>query len=477
MLVIVSDLHFCDGSAYPNKVEAGAFRMLLAEVGDLAASCKADAVDLVLLGDVVDLLRTTAWLEVPLDERPWGLVDALDRGPQSPAVLAHAHGVLANVATVNEEALTALTAETVEGVGPDGVEQSIPLRRFYMPGNHDRLCLHDDALFSHTLSVLGALPVGTDLHRDSTLHTLVHPDYGLLARHGHEWDPWNFERYETRKTPSQYHPADYLPTPLGDPITTELVASLPYRIRRELTATGLFEPASDPHGPAILAAIVSRLQRIEDVRPTIAAFRWAAYEVARWHRKLSDANASTQANALSAALNKSVHEAAAEFLELPFYKEWRSRHGWLGNWANRFHALLELLTVADLSRVSDFVERVEKIGAWLEGVLDHHDPYAEGARLDDLAAAGARGMRYVVYGHTHEPRQVALRATTTQDLYLNSGTWRGRQFETAEGGTFVGWEQCTWLAFYKASEPPTHGRTGPAFESWTGQRKLVDHGH
>jgi UDP-2,3-diacylglucosamine pyrophosphatase LpxH len=481
MLVIISDLHFCDDTAYARKIEAPAFAMLMDEVGDLAVDCGAECVDLVLLGDVFDLLRTTAWFregeqEVPLSQRPWGSTEALDRRPASPDVLERARRILEAIERVNRPSLRALRAECVEAVGKDGKTHRVPVRRHYMPGNHDRLCLHDEGLLERMLGLLGAKPVGPDLHPASELHALVHPDYGLVARHGHEWDPWNFERYEKGKLPAQYSPADFLPAPIGDAITTELVAALPYRVRSKLEASGEFAPtARDPTGPERLDALVARLQSIEDVRPTIAAFCWAAYETGRLQQQLRGAHP-RRADALMRALNETVHELATGFLQMPYYREWRARHGWLGNWANRFHALLELLQVADLSRVSDFLERLEKIGSWLEGVVEHEDSLLAGAKREDLRAAGSEGLRYLVYGHTHKALQVALRADATQDIYLNSGTWRGRQFATMEGSGFVGWEQCTWLTFYKKDEPKGSGRTGPAFESWTGQRKVRDHG-
>lgn len=468
MLVIVSDLHFCDGTAYATKVEAPAFSMLLCEVGDLAEKNGAKEIDLVFLGDVFDFLRTTAWftngtLDIPLSERPWADASALDGATPSANVLRHAHRILDDIEKENAGVLKALRENEIKG---------IPVRRFYLPGNHDRLCLHDSKLLTRILSILDAKEVGPALHPASNLHAVIHPDYGLLARHGHEWDLWNFERYDRNKVPGQYEAKDYLATPIGDPITTELVAAIPYRIKMGLEASGAFDAAKDPNGPKLLDGIISRLQRIEDVRPTFAAFRWIAYERGRWQKLLS----AERAEVLSNVINQAVKDLAKNFLSLPYYKEWHSRHAPFFSGPNGFHWMLKFLSWVDVGRVGAFIDHYEKIGNWLEGVFGSGDPLSDGATKEDLKSVGTFGMRYLVYGHTHESLEVAIRSGSAQDIYLNSGTWRGRQFETEAAGGFIGWEQCTWLAFYKKDEPTNSGRKSPAFESWTGQRKIIDHG-
>ena len=71
MLVIVSDLHLTDGSS-GETIQAGAFRGFRESLEEMArdASWRKDGtylpvktIDLVLLGDVFDLLRSTQWPE------------------------------------------------------------------------------------------------------------------------------------------------------------------------------------------------------------------------------------------------------------------------------------------------------------------------------------------------------------------------------------------------------------------------------
>ena len=77
MLVIISDLHLTDGTS-GSTISAGAFEVLSERLADLgySASRRSDGtyrpverVDLVLLGDVIDIIRSSAWLHAGV--RPW----------------------------------------------------------------------------------------------------------------------------------------------------------------------------------------------------------------------------------------------------------------------------------------------------------------------------------------------------------------------------------------------------------------------
>ena len=59
-------------------------------------------------------------------------------------------------------------------------------------------------------------------------HTYEDLAYGVFARHGHEYDKFNYEGG------TAYTAEDYQRVPIGDPITTELVARLPYALARRL---------------------------------------------------------------------------------------------------------------------------------------------------------------------------------------------------------------------------------------------------
>jgi hypothetical protein len=78
MLVIISDLHLTDGTS-GETIKAGAFKTFRESFRDLAydASWRSDdkyepiqCMDLVLLGDILDVIRSTRWCEAPAGVRP-----------------------------------------------------------------------------------------------------------------------------------------------------------------------------------------------------------------------------------------------------------------------------------------------------------------------------------------------------------------------------------------------------------------------
>ncbi len=463
MLAIISDLHFCDGTATDKNVDPAAFKLALSEVYESAASLakkrgSRTRLDLVFLGDVFDFLRTERWFEardgspVPLASRPWGSVDALTDAVAPPACIKNAHAILDQILEQNKDALSALRGETLPP--PDDVV----VRRIYLLGNHDRLCLHDEVLHQRCRDALAAADERTLEGEGIHPHHLEMPQYGLLARHGHEWDDWNFERYDG-SPPSHYNADDYLPTPIGDPITTELAARLPWELARQLLKTTLTQAERE--------GVVARMQHIEDVRPTLAALQWAFYEANQIHGRMGDSAKKAQ---LTVALNETVRALAENFRALPFFQGWEKRHHAFLHLdsAGELKAVLDALLVVDVRVVATLAQLFERYGQSREP----RDTCREGAALEDLKTVGTAGLRFVVYGHTHEPLQVALRAGATQDLYLNSGTFRGATFRTADEAGFLGWDRMTYLTLYTQEEQAAWNKTavGPGFDAWTGNR-------
>src|SRR5579885_3188916 len=105
MLALISDLHFCDGTAIMGNVAPEVFGLALREIHEIAARIarardRTTRVDLVFLGDIFDLLRTERWLEdergdpVPLSERPWGSAAAVTATSIPGPVAARARRIL-----------------------------------------------------------------------------------------------------------------------------------------------------------------------------------------------------------------------------------------------------------------------------------------------------------------------------------------------------------------------------------------------
>lgn len=146
MLVIISDLHLTDGTS-GSTISAGAFQLLNERIVDLAIGASQrrdgsyrpiDHVDLLILGDVLDVIRSSRWLQTRV--RPWN-------DPTSPALFEIVSQITADVLRHNADALGEFRKLADEGVRippatrdgrlADDHTISIPVHIHYMVGNHD----------------------------------------------------------------------------------------------------------------------------------------------------------------------------------------------------------------------------------------------------------------------------------------------------------------------------------------------------
>jgi hypothetical protein len=487
MLVIVSDFHFSDGTAVPANwnVNPRGIELLLRDVYRQATRKRVKELYLVLLGDMFDTLRSEAWLDVPLHERPWGDPRAMEAGFSMPeAARQHARQITRRIIAQNQAALDLLAGRPGSQSGERDGELVPPpglsVRRVFIPGNHDRLYLCDSEVRRLTREALGSLDETAASAEGIYPHHLAMPRYGLLARHGHEHDPWNFERHHAVRTPATLATDlgtwDYQPVPIGDPITTELVVGFPHKIRHYLQDSGKFRPEQ-------IRSIIERIQRIEDVRPTMAAFRWVFYEAELLTQE--DGSAAEQLSLsqaqqllLGEILGEALRELSVSFGEMPYYQAWRDLHNHIGcDVPEQIDLALLALRHTGPRTVARF------LGLWdrLATLVRPLDSVGIGAASEPALPSGyPAGMRYIVYGHTHEPKEYALPRRRPSggdlrytDLYLNSGTWRDRVFAADGGIDFARWRSATYIILYTEEEnQPSVGprRIGPAFDSWTGHR-------
>ena len=190
---------------------------------------------------------------------------------------------------------------------------------FYLPGNHDRLVNRYSSLRKKVCDCLG---IPSAWHDPKTLSPIPMKTwrYGVFARHGHEYDKFNYEGG------TAYTEGDYQRVPIGDPITTELVARLPYALARRLDAVPGLSPADKQN-------IIRNFQEIENVRPLSAVIEWLLYQV-------------QQNRTLKEVIEDTVQEVIDYFESLDFVKGWYARHDKWTDWrdeADKIQAFLFLL--------------------------------------------------------------------------------------------------------------------------------------
>ncbi|MDD5007100.1 MAG: metallophosphoesterase [Syntrophorhabdaceae bacterium] len=431
MLVFVSDLHFVDETAGKHNIATEAFRIFFQDIAGNVERYKKNnreiqEIKIVFLGDIFDLLRTEMWFGYPVDERPWGTNES--------KIEAHAETIFDAIISKNRETFDLLKKDLKKEFGfPFEPE------RIYIPGNHDRLCNKYPKLRDKIREALGIAKTA-----DRFEHFFQNAEYGVFARHGHEFDKFNYEGGLT------YSYEDYMRVPIGDPITTELVARLPWQIMNNSEVKKLPLDEQD--------ALKRNFQEIENVRPFSATVEWLLYQVK---------NNIT----LKEAIEDSVDEVIQAFNDLDFVNQWYKHHDrWINpiDEADKIQAALFLLEKFKIFSSEKIMPMIEKI----------KDRFSK----DDLLEAAPEEykhldnrIRYIVYGHTHDPLQAPIRIVqdpsgTKEHVYLNTGTWRGRYYKTKEGLGFINWKNLTYTVFYLKEE---RGTDFPAYETWTGTLKSI----
>ncbi len=441
MLLIVSDLHLTDGPAS----DSGAFQIFSDRLQDVAirASWRADGqyrpleqLDLILLGDVLDIINSAKWLDTEV--RPWHDPDST---PVADTVASIVDGILA----ANRDAISYLRCAAAEGairIPPAGQAgepvysaEGLPLavRTFYMVGNRD-WPLHlggprYDAIRQRVAHQMGLANVPTapfphDPYESDELLSVLRR-HRVFARHGDIFDPINY--CEDRDGSS-----------LGDALVIELINRFAATIEQQL-------------GGELPAAVTAGLAEANHLRPLLQAPLWLEGLLAR--------------HAVRPPQRKLIKQT----------------------WDGLVDALLELAPVRQqgawsaaglidgLHRALKFSQQAPsgwagQIDAWLKGLrgsaVDSYFPHA-------LAEQDFRNRRarHIVYGHTHAAEAVPLDASyadgyVLNQMYFNSGTWR-RVYRPTQWSVgqheFIPTETMTYLAFFHADE-----RGGRPFETWSG---------
>lgn len=442
MLIVISDLHLTDGTS-GSTVSPGAFHLLAERMADLAMSASKrldgeyrpiDHIDLVLLGDVLDVIRSTQWPDS--DVRPWN-------DPQSPEFFQVVEKITRATLDRNEPALKVLRslahgAIHIPGMrsnaaGPSAETTPVPVRLHYMVGNHDWFFHLPGEHFNALRGLVGermglaTSPNAPFPHEpwesDDLLAALRR--HKVFARHGDRYDPFNFE-------------GDRDASSLGDAIVVELLSRFGRQVELEM--------ADD-----LPAATLAGLREIDNIRPLLLIPVWIDGLLER--------------TCPHAPLRKEVKRVwdrlADQFLEHPFV---RRRDTWCPmDMVDGLQQALKFsrgVSVGWAARIAQWV--FELRGAASASYANH--------ALSEQDFRNRRA-RHIVYGHTHHAETVPLDASYAEgyvlnQLYFNSGTWR-RVYEQTQllpsEHEFIAADTMTYLAFFAGDE-----RRGRPFETWSG---------
>lgn len=445
MLVIISDVHLNDGTTGV-KLAPGAVSLFIQRLREsaLSASWRADGayrpierIDLVLLGDTLDLLRSTRWRTAPAI-RPWGNL-------HSPEFLGQITKITDDILTQNEQSLAMLRAlgtEAVITVPPmlrlarparEADEQPVPVRIHYMVGNHDWFFhvggAEYDALRETLVERLGLAnrpdrPFPHDItESDELLQTMRR--HKVTARHGNLYDPLSFE-------------GDRDAASLGDALVIELVSRFAAEVEAAL-------------GNVLPVATLVELRELDHLRPLLLVPVWLDGLLER----------TCPALALRKRVKTLWDRLADEFLSGPLV---RQRDHWNAP---------DL--VDGLARALKYSKRMSSgwssaILQWLQKIRGAETPSYYPHALTEADFRNRRA-KHVVYGHTHAGECVPLDASYAEgyvldQMYFNAGTWRrvyGQTRFTPGGHEFIASDAMSYLTFFQGDE-----RGGRPYETWSG---------
>ncbi len=452
MLIVISDLHLVDGTC-GKPISANAFRLFAARLNELAfnASWRADkryrpldGIDILLLGDILDPLHSTLWLDQNPGEpgyaRPWTDIHAPEFAVKIQAITrailkynAEATEILRHIA---EGQFVRLPPATSRGrAALNAKEQvTVPVRIHYMIGNHDWYYHIPgrafDRIRQEIIQALGlANPNSSFPHevKDSETLQRLFASYKVFAQHGDLYDSFNYCRDKGRNAAT-----------LGDAFSVEVLNRFPVVAQQRL-------------GQELPSGIIEGLRELVNVRPALATPLWISGQLRQNNVSLADQK----------KIKKVWDDMSDEFLALPFVLAADKKFK-----LDIVDGLKLIVKLTDRFSFKDIDELVVWIRKqfWSGEITFAKHALKENAFLN-------RTAQFIVYGHTHHHEIVPLDSIPsmphpTNQMYLNSGTWH-TYYDLAvfkpEEQKFVPYQVLSYLSFFKEDE-----REGRRFETWSG---------
>ncbi|NTV38205.1 MAG: hypothetical protein HGA82_03375 [Anaerolineales bacterium] len=408
MLIIISDLHLTDGSC-GKSISDSAFELFATRLKELALNASwrsrdtyrpLEEIDILLMGDILDVQHSTLWLEkadgTPNPIRPW--TDFHD-----PAYAVTLRDITRAILENNRAGLQILNELTHPGGvtlppatssrKPDfETDDRVPVRVriHYMVGNHDwhyHLPGADfDSIRGEVIAAMGlsntAGPFPHEARESKPLEALLN-GYQVYAQHGDLYDGFNYNHEKGRDAAS-----------LGDAFATQIINRFPVEAERRL---------KDDLSPELLDS----LRELFNVRPSLAIPLWISSQL-----RLNKVNPEIQKK-----LKDLWDELGDDFLTLPFVRQADKKF--------KFDYVDGLEMVIKLTDAFSF-KTIDELVVWLRKRFSPDEITFAKHALKEEAFINRRAQ-FVVYGHTHHHEVIPLDSIpgtpNTNQMYMNSGTW------------------------------------------------------
>jgi len=455
MLVIISDLHLGDGTC-GKSISQSAFRLFASRLEELAysASWRDDGIyqplkeiNILLLGDILDPLHSTRWLEVPHGGqgyvRPW--TDHND-----PAFAEMLGKITRDILRNNRHAIDVLFDITqghsifippaIAGGQPDPTSEKkieVNVNMFYMIGNHDWLYhINGEAFDEIRQEIIDAFVLSNEntcfpheLEEHPALKRLL-SKYKVYARHGDIYDPFNYIKK---------HGRDY--ASLGDifaiEVTNRYFLELEKQMNKELPRE-----------------VLENIKELTNVRPLSASWLWVS----------SQAQAYNLSKEKQDKLKQIWDQIGQYFLALEAVQKRNTKF--------RIDYYDALFWAFKLSKWVSF-EQINRLTGWMRHRVSENGVGMARYALEEKGFID-KSASYIVYGHTHHHEIMPLDIIANEDgdsthknqLYINSGTWH-TYYDLALYKPimkrFVPYQTISYLVFYRDNQS-----RGQRFETWQG---------
>jgi UDP-2,3-diacylglucosamine pyrophosphatase LpxH len=447
MLVLVSDLHLTDESTARN-VNPEAFKLFGSEVAATARKRGAKETQVVLLGDIIDFVRSDYWLReaIPPDARPWGgeLDPSTGMNSNSSAIERQFLTILQNILrSPAAEQLIATLAE-LERTCPEFTVR-------YVIGNHDRVLWNFPTLQAE---IQRAIP-----QISSFTAVIESEEYGVVARHGHEWDlnchGWEFRNKVLlpHENVGRFSAEAYQVMAIGEAVTAELMGGLIYH------ATQLAVPQT----------VVEQLKDVNNLRPMLHVFEWLDWIGAP--QKRQDQR----------RLYQAMRNAVDGLLGTTLAKLWdRMRTDILlsADLIDRLQQARRLILGPNFGSFRGRVGGLQRLERMFPLLFKEEDWLREGARSEEVFRRPAPGsaIQRIIYGHTHRARHDYFHGDQdgTVQMYINTGTYLPLITEAEDGQSFASSIQMAYVYLYRLDEDLDTKQPGTtSMDVWTGIRRKV----
>lgn len=455
MISIISDIHLSDGTTSFNVHKEAFIKVFKENIIREVKNNNAKELKIILLGDIIDFVRTDYWLNIPNKERPWnapkGKLDPTSAmNPDNSLMLKHYSAVL-NSIFAHESTIgffQALNDIKVEA------GNKIPIEIHYVIGNHDRIFNNfpelQDKVRNELHSYAASEVLFCNFFRDTD-------NYTVLCRHGHEFDENNYGREifaylndldadEINRFDQRLYPVQSI----GEVITAELMSGLIFRLKK-LNASKEF---------------INAVMDINNIRPMTDAFIWLY-----WYGK-------EQTKKNKGLLMKAFKESLQAVIDSSLGKAWDNiiKELWYfrGDITDRFEQLLGLVEDKRFDDVASLVETIKPVFSFFSG--KGLDDYAKGAR-SAFASGAAPDIQYVVMGHTHEALTLYFKGDLDDrvNMYINTGTYLPfiERVRESPAVSFVNANQLTLLNIYRRDEDLNNGKPNkyPTLDLWNGIKR------